>query len=317
MNHSSPAVDLIRSVPKDLAAYDRVRDLVAAGVKGLKIEGRLKNATYVAAATRVYREAIDAAMSGRPFSISAEREEDLAQGFSRGFTHGFLDGVHHGDLVHGLFPKSRGLRLGTVIGRTARGIAIEIDSELAKSASTPATLLLKPGDGVVFDEGRPDQDEQGGRVYSVEPISAPSGRRGDGRRSSGGVEVTFGRGDVKLAAVAIGSIVWKTDDPVIRRRIEVTYSRDVAVRREPLAFTVVVSPDRRITLRACDAAGQEFIANAAEPLQEAINRPLTLDMLREQFSRLGDTPFELGPVALVGPAGAGPIPGRCSRPRAC
>ena len=47
--------------PHDLAAYDRLPELIAAGVSALKIEGRLKPAEYVAVVTRHYRAAIDAA----------------------------------------------------------------------------------------------------------------------------------------------------------------------------------------------------------------------------------------------------------------
>lgn len=297
--------------PKDLAAYDRIEELVAAGVRSFKIEGRLKDAAYVAGVTRVYREAIDAAVERRPFSISRDRMDELAQGFSRGFTHGFLDGPHHRDLVHGMFPKSRGMRVGTVVGRTARGVVVQLESQVMRDRScaaegrpaktaTAVTSVLKPGDGVVFDEGRPDREEQGGRVYSVEPIAAPAAA---GRRSSLCVEITFGRGDVKLASVGVGSVVWKTDDPVVQHRLETTYSRDTTVHREPITFFVEISADRLITLRARDVSGRHSSAISAQPLQEAIRHPLTVGMLREQLRRLGDTPFELGPVALTGPGG--------------
>ena len=46
--------------PHDLAAYDRLPGLVAAGVAALKIEGRLKPPEYVAVVTRFYRAALDA-----------------------------------------------------------------------------------------------------------------------------------------------------------------------------------------------------------------------------------------------------------------
>jgi putative protease len=42
---------------KDLAAYDRIADLVRLGIAGFKIEGRLKSAHYVAATVQVYRAA--------------------------------------------------------------------------------------------------------------------------------------------------------------------------------------------------------------------------------------------------------------------
>src|SRR6478735_5847292 len=49
--------------PQDLAAVDLIPDLVRAGVKSFKIEGRLKSPEYVSAVTRVYRKALDAAMA--------------------------------------------------------------------------------------------------------------------------------------------------------------------------------------------------------------------------------------------------------------
>src|SRR5205085_9397704 len=121
------------------------------------------------------------------------------QTFSRGFTHGFLDGVNHQELVAARFPKSRGRRVGKIVDVTKQGIVI------ATEVATP----LKPGDGVVFDEGHPEQDEQGGRVFAVHP-------RGKNR-----IEIELGRGDVNLHAIAPGAIVWKTDDPAIRKRLAI------------------------------------------------------------------------------------------------
>ncbi len=50
--------------PHDLAAYDRLPQLIAAGVSALKIEGRLKPPEYVASVTRHYRTAIDEIAGG-------------------------------------------------------------------------------------------------------------------------------------------------------------------------------------------------------------------------------------------------------------
>ncbi len=147
--------------PQDLAAHDMIADLTRLGVCSFKIEGRLKSAHYVAATTQTYRAAIDAADAGRPFKLAAEQQNELAQSFSRGFTHGFLSGVNHQSLVHARFPKSRGLRVGTVIRTTPDGVLIQPSGD------------LKPGDGVVFDQGHPEQDEQGGRVFEVRAFVSP------------------------------------------------------------------------------------------------------------------------------------------------
>jgi len=322
--------------PNDLVAADRVAELVRLGVAALKIEGRLKSARYVAATTQVYRSAIDAALAGKPFSLSPEQERDLAQSFSRGGTRGFLDGASHQTLIDGRSPKSRGIRVGTVTGRTPRGIVVRIDSP-----GTPgglAATLLKAGDGVVFDEGRPDRDEQGGRIYSVEPLpdaekgdrpfrgkgetDGRAGGRGGGSRlsfSRGGTsrfgkapaaaragdrfELTFGRDDLNLAAVPIGSTVWKTDDPVVRRRWERSFRRDRIVRRVPLTARVHACAGSPLEITLVDDTGHEAHVTSDGPLQAAKKHLLTTATLREQLGRLGDTPFELRSVELQGPAG--------------
>ncbi len=49
--------------PQDLAAVEEIPRLIELGVSSFKIEGRLKSPEYVAAVTRVYRKAIDAALA--------------------------------------------------------------------------------------------------------------------------------------------------------------------------------------------------------------------------------------------------------------
>jgi putative protease len=146
--------------PQDLAAHDLIEPLVRLGVACFKIEGRLKSAAYVASATGVYRQALDAALAGQGFTLDAQGRLDLEQGFSRGFSHGFLGGVNHQVLVQGRFPKSRGVRVGRVTGKTARGVLVEL-----ADTTLPVESLVKPGDGIVFDEGRPEEQERGGRIF--------------------------------------------------------------------------------------------------------------------------------------------------------
>ena len=300
----------------DLGALPHLPDLIRLGVSGFKIEGRLKSAHYVAAATSAYRASIDAVLAGSAPSLSPEQEADLALSFSRGLCSGFLEGVNHQRLVHGRFPKSRGIHLGTVVDKTHRGVVVQLIGDgKAQRATSPAArgtrrqrrsgpaaqvapATVKPGDGIVFDEGHPEQDEQGGRVFSVEPIRARPAQPGGVL-----VELTFGRGDVNLAAVSIGSKVWKTDDPAIRRRLARSYRDDRFARRAVLHAGVLASCGRPLTLILRDDAGHDAQASSDQPLREAVKHPLTIELARQQLDRLGDTPFELGSVELLGPDG--------------
>jgi putative protease len=256
--------------PQDLAAHDLVGELAQLGVASLKIEGRLKSAHYVAATTQTYRQALRSASSNLKFEISVQQRGDLEQTFSRGFTHGFLHGVNHQKLVAARFPKSRGRRVGKVIDVTKLGVII------ATEAATP----LKNGDGVVFDEGHPEQDEQGGRVFAVHP-------RGKHR-----VEIELGRGDVNLHAISVGALVWKTDDPAIRKRLEHSFSRDVIANRLRLRVNVCAHVGEKLALTFSDDL-HDVRVEWEKPLEKAQKFPADEQMLREQLGRLGDTPYEL------------------------
>jgi putative protease len=306
--------------PGDLSAHDLIEPLVKLGVRSFKIEGRLKSAQYVAIASQTYRAAIDAALAERPFELSRQGHLDLAQSFSRGFTHGFLRGIDHQQLVEGRFPKSRGVKIGTVVEKRPQGVVIELAPEhcgaevggrrpeagvghavragravaqdLSGGPYQPRrglpvhTDLLKPGDGVVFDEGHPEQDEQGGRVYHVAP---------DGDRR---IELTFAEGHVNHAALSLGAIVWKTDDPALRRRAEQSYNRGKPAKRQRLDFILCGMIGGALELIARDTAGRTASVQWQGPLARAERRPLTLEVAREQLARLGETPFELGDVRL-------------------
>jgi len=245
--------------PQDLAAHDIVGELAAAGVVSLKIEGRLKSAEYVAATTRAYREALGGARAD---------VRELQQVFSRGFTHGWLSGIDHQALVEGTSPKKRGLMLGRVDAVLSRRVRLRLENP------------VKPGDGVCFDFGDPQQEEAGGRVYEV----WRGGRRVDGAES-GEVELAFG--ELDWSRVRAGDRVWKTDDPAVNRRLRATF--ESIRRREPVDAVVEgrAGSPMRLTLAGASV-------ESARPLEPARTRPLTPEYLREHLGRLGGTPFELG-----------------------
>jgi putative protease len=269
--------------PQDLAAYELVDKLVDVGVVSFKIEGRLKTAHYVAATARTYREAIDAAIGGRKFRITPEQHGDLEQVFSRGLSTGFLDGVNHQRLVPGRFPKSRGRRYGHVVGRTSNGLILEPDPQ---SAGRPSPIPdLKPGDGLVFDEGHPDRDELGGRIYAIKP------------QSKGRVLIEMGR-EIRVMDVAIGAIVWKTDDPAARKRLEQTFAKDRVVHRTPIDMSVIARLGQPLRLTVTDGQHEVYVESESK-LAKADKYPATERLLHDQLGMLLTTPFALRTLECV------------------
>lgn len=76
---------------KDLCMISLIPRLIEAGVDAFKIEGRMKSPYYVAAVVKVYREAIDSILEGRPLSIE-EWTRELERVATRPFTAGFALG---------------------------------------------------------------------------------------------------------------------------------------------------------------------------------------------------------------------------------
>ena len=249
--------------PQDLAAVDQIPDLIARGVQSFKIEGRLKTPEYVAAVTKVYRKAIDAALAGEFEKTQPGDWYRLEMAFSRGLYRGWMHGVNHQELVGARFGKKRGAFAGRVasIGRDA----VELDR---------ASVGLKPGDGVVFDTGGDTEHEQGGRIFGV-----------DGSR------ISFERGKIDFRKVPVGSRVWKTSDPALDRELRASFSGRIPAREPRLkTLDLVVEGAAGSPLKIrCGAAE----AVSRMPLEQARSRPLTTEALRGQLGKLGETGFVL------------------------
>ena len=264
--------------PQDLAAYDLVPELISAGVCAFKIEGRLKTPEYVANITRHYRQAIDSALAGRPVEFTPREVEEMELSFSRGFSHGWLDGCDHKMLVPAISSAKRGVLLGRVRSVRRGRVAVEL------------SVGVRRGDGIVFEGNRAENEEQGGRVYEI----FDAGRSIEESAAGCIVELAFGRDAIDLARLRPGQQVWKTDDPQLTRRLRRTFEGKQPHRRTTidLQFAAAVGEPLVVTTTI---DGQAICRVASgEPLPLARKHPLTLDVLREQFDRLGGTSYQLG-----------------------
>ena len=309
--------------PQDLAGIEALPDLIRAGVTSLKIEGRLKSPEYVANITRVYRQALDRLMAAEArdeqslaSAVAAESRYDMEMAFSRGLYTGWLRGINAQELVHARFGKKRGVYLGEVQ---------RIDRELiCMTLEAP----LKPGDGVVFDAGHPEAEEEGGRVYTVRMQSSKPnardalkmhsmahGARGSENRQTGGLphesvslerpwqnaeaEIGFGRGYLDLSNIHPGDKVWKTSDPELDRRLRRTFSGEAPQFQRPIDMEVAGRAGLPLSIVAQDSDGHEARVESEMPLAVAQTQPLTAQRLRDQLGRLGGTPFRLGELTVL------------------
>ncbi|WP_347047355.1 peptidase U32 family protein [Bacteroides fragilis] len=145
---------------KDLNQSDELEALLDVGASSFKIEGRLKDVSYVKNVTAAYRRKLDAIFARRKEYARASSgscryafNPQLDKSFSRGFTHYYLHGRTK-DVFSFDTPKSLGEEMGTM--KEARGNYLTV----------AGLKSFNNGDGVCYidEQGR----LQGFRINRVE-----------------------------------------------------------------------------------------------------------------------------------------------------
>jgi putative protease len=306
--------------PKDLAGLRAVEELAKLGVHGLKIEGRQKNATYVATATETYRHYVDALAAGEAATARARRDLLRASlAYTRGFSDGFLGGSDHQTLVEGRFPKHRGLYLGVVERVEGSSVWVERDlagrpwtgglaaptraggpdgtpsaaragfggSDVASDGPAPEELEVRPGMGVVFDAGEPeDKHEPGGPIFRSE-------------RTPDGWRLWFGVPGPDLSRVEPGQLVWVSGDPSIGREVERALGLGEPTGRIGLSLTIEGRDGEPLRVHARAGHATAF-ATSDSPLAASSGGGLDEGLLRSKLAAFGGTPFRVEKLQLAG-----------------
>ena len=248
---------------KDLNQSTRLERLLDAGVTSLKIEGRLKEVTYVKNVVAAYRRLLDdlferrteycRASSGR---VTTDFRPQLDKSFNRGFTHYFLEG-RTPDLFSPDTPKSLGEEMGTV--KEVRG----------NSFTVAGIKPFNNGDGLCYIDrtGR----LQGFRVNRVEgnrlfPQEMPP-------------------------RLAPRTIIYRNSD----QKFEQQLSRKSAERRIRVEVTLGETPFG-FSLALTDEDDHR-VALAVECDKQPARTPQR-ENLRTQLAKLGGTPFELADLQI-------------------
>ena len=255
--------------PQDLAAWELLPELQRIGVASLKIEGRLKDAAYVAAVTDAYRQRLDQTPVSAP---QVQRQLELA--FSRGLATGWLQGVNHRRLVHGRWSKKRGPLLGQLL-RVERGGWLHLRTR----------EQLQPGQGLVLEQHSSDPlqppREIGGRIMVCERMGAERWK------------LRLGPDRADLSGLSPGASVWLTSDPDWQSRWQRAARRTVEARSRDLALRVSGRLDAPLELQLLAPQGLDLKLSSMMPLQQATQRPLDRERLQEQLGRLGGTGWSL------------------------
>ncbi len=182
--------------PQDLCGTAEIPDLLSAGVKSFKVEGRLKGPEYVAAAAMSYRPLLD----GKKIN-EAENKKLLSATYSRGLFSGWLHGVDHQKLVEGTYNEHRGMLVGEISKINTKSVVVKLNE----------AGELKNGDGILFSylDHNLKKKELGGRIFKTTKIKNDL------------VEIELGR-EVKISKDITNARVFKTNDPEIDKFLNST-----------------------------------------------------------------------------------------------
>lgn len=249
---------------KDMCQIDRLEDMADAGVVSFKIEGRLKNESYVKNVVAAYSQRLNELIAKRPKdycrasfgNVHYAFEPNLKKTFNRGFTHYFLDG-RRPNIFSPDTPKAIGEYVGKV--KEIRG----------RSFNVAGTASFANGDGLCFINTQ--KELEGFRVNRVEgnrlfPLSMPSGLKP-------------------------GTAVYRNNDEAFEKEL----GRVGTKRTVPVVMTLATT-DGGFSLRM-EADGYVSAVSSVEFAHQQAQKPQRENIIR-QLSKLGDTIFVASEVRL-------------------
>ncbi|MCR4860396.1 MAG: U32 family peptidase [Bacteroidales bacterium] len=268
---------------KDYNLKARLEELADAGVSSFKIEGRLKNASYVKNVVRDYSLALDALVAKYPDrycrasfgEVTGGFVPDTAKTYNRGYTELYLDG-QRGKWSSMDAPKSMGEAVGTVrrIRRTpGRGMQFEVQP-------LRRDLTLRNGDGFAFTTA-----------------DGIVGFRGD---VCEGLQVNC----KDVPDLREGTPLYRNVNAAFEKMLEAQ-----ACRREiPVSLSVRVHGKYVLEVKARTQDGRELLSPFHTDVETAERRERAEAMLREQLSkRSGIYRFSLDELTIETAGGKLPL----------
>ncbi|MEE3383871.1 MAG: U32 family peptidase [Prevotella sp.] len=247
---------------KDMCRIDHLEQLVDAGVTSFKIEGRLKDVTYVKNVVAAYSTRLNqiieksggrlarASMGSATYTFTP----NLKKTFNRGFTDYFLNG-RTPDIASPDTPKAIGEFVGKVKEISRRGIRVA------------GTSVFANGDGLCYVNG--ERELEGFRVNRVEnnlliPAKTPRSLR-------------------------VGMSLYRNNDQLFEHELQ----KHTAERKIPVSL-VLGETDRGFSL-TMQVVGSEWdspiVAMSFVDAEKQEAQTPQRDNYKRLLSRLGDTPF--------------------------
>lgn len=263
--------------PKDLMTLELLPDIINAGVKALKIEGRMKSPEYVTATVMIYRKYVDMALANpSAYRVDPQDVRMLEQVFNRGgFTTGYLKGMDK-HLISIEHPKHWGIPAGTVVSNKGGGYRKFYTDRENILVDVKLDEQVNIGDGIeIWDE----------KIQSA--IVSVMIKDGEHVKNAGPGDIVL-LGNFKSGAKP-GSRVYKTYDRKLMEYLSGLSSKNVP--SVPIKGKFVFFEGGKPVLTVTDNKGNTVVAEGTDECQRAVKKPLTGERVSEQLKKTGDTPY--------------------------
>lgn len=254
---------------KDVCTLDIIPELIKAGVKSFKIEGRMKSPEYVGLVTSVYRKYIDLAYNNREYKVENQDRENLMQIFNRGgFSTGYLKGKLGKDMMFKYKPNHIGVYIGQVehYNPNKGYVKIKLDKQLFLGDS----LSIKDGTCKISELMIGNNNIKSGQKGQIVTVGRIYGK--------------INNGDKAYRTVAIN----------LNKEVEQVSNKENIKRK--LECEIHIKENEPITLALADKiTGYKVKKNGLVP-EKALNVGLTEDRIIKQLSKLGNTVFEIDSI---------------------
>jgi putative protease len=304
---------------RDLDTSDSLAALIEAGVDTLKIEGRKKDAQYVASTVQLYRKRLDE-LFGRSTGRTEPwetPESDLAYSFQRKPTSFFVKGRYHENVIDLDNPTHVGARVGTVERVRGRSITFVTEAALERFDglrlvedarvyhSMPQSGAGLPGDA------RAMQDRYDGKLaeFSLREMRV-GGRKAHAADAGTLVEIEL---PPEVALPRPGDLVHKTRSADLKRRVDELAQPPADARLRPLRLVETSlearlegSPTQLRLTAAITKLGVAIRTASLElPLIQAKGRADLVADAQEVFHIFGDAGFLSSEITIDAADAAG------------
>lgn len=263
---------------KDRASVAVLEELINLNVSSLKIEGRMRDAAYVAVTVRAYRLLIDAIIAKRCDSVMMDRvNKTLLQAYNRGgsFSSSYYSESKYSDLYSGEYTSKFGVYSGKIVKMNTRAgyLTISVESNYMPEIGDYLSIRDEDIEIASFPVGKIENENAHINVFGLHPNSI--------EKLSPGLKIYISRKKAPFALL----------DEYISKKTEIIFS---------LRSSEENGNELIVDLRAPNLLEKEICMSNVYILPKEFSGSFLINSrVAEQLSKSKDTPFVVSRVNIA------------------